>query len=72
MGLTLPREFNRNRFWLSVFVLLALAAPAAAHDFWIEPSNFRPAVGAKVPLRLLIGQDFAGATTVSSLPRSKS
>lgn len=64
MGLTLPREFNRNYFWLSVFVLLALAAPAAAHDFWIEPASFRPVVGAKVPLRLLVGQDFAGTTTV--------
>lgn len=64
MGLTSPREFNRNRFWLSVFVLLALAAPAAAHDFWIEPASFRPAVGAKVPLRLFVGQDFAGEPTV--------
>ncbi|MBI3570745.1 MAG: DUF4198 domain-containing protein [Gammaproteobacteria bacterium] len=41
-----------------------VTTPAVAHDFWIEPGNFRPAVGAKVPLRLLVGQDFAGTTTV--------
>lgn len=63
MGLTLPREFIRYRIVLSVLTSLA-TAPAVAHDFWIEPGNFRPAVGAKVPLRLLVGQDFAGTTTV--------
>lgn len=64
MGLPLLREFNRNRFRLSVVALLALAAPVAAHDFWIEPGRFRPAVGAQVPLRLFVGQDFAGEPTV--------
>lgn len=63
MGLKLPREFIRYPVALSVFLLLG-TAPAVAHDFWIEPGQFRPAVGAKVPLRLLVGQDFAGATTV--------
>ncbi len=33
---------------------------ARAHDFWIEPQAFRPAVGASVPLRLLVGQHFKG------------
>ena len=66
MGFKLPfslRESNRIRRLLSV-VVLWLPLSVAAHDFWIEPGNFRPAVGAKVPLRLLVGQDFAGATTV--------
>ena len=58
-----PRESNRIRRLLSV-VALWLPLSVAAHDFWIEPGNFRPAVGAKVPLRLLVGQDFAGAATV--------
>ena len=58
-----PRESNRIRRLLSV-VALWLPLSAAAHDFWIEPGNFRPAVGAKVPLRLFVGQDFAGAATV--------
>ena len=66
MGFRLPcslRESNRIRRWLSV-VALWLPLSVAAHDFWIEPGNFRPTVGAKVPLRLLVGQDFAGAATV--------
>lgn len=45
---------------LALALALGLAASAAAHDFWIEPGSFRPKVGAKVPLRLLVGQDFAG------------
>ncbi|MBI3574905.1 MAG: DUF4198 domain-containing protein [Gammaproteobacteria bacterium] len=58
-----PRESNRIRRLLSV-VALWLPLSAAAHDFWIEPASFRPAVGSKVPLRLFVGMDFAGATTV--------
>jgi uncharacterized GH25 family protein len=34
---------------------LALAAPASAHDFWIEPARFESDVGTAIPLRLLIG-----------------
>lgn len=36
------------------------AAPLSAHDFWIEPSSFRPAVGATVGLRLFVGPHFEG------------
>ncbi len=49
---------------LFVVVALLLAPGAAAHDFWIEPGSFRPAVGSKVPLRLFVGMDFAGQATV--------
>ncbi|MFL6649166.1 MAG: DUF4198 domain-containing protein [Sulfurifustaceae bacterium] len=55
------RQFNGKI--LGLYALLAAAllpAQAAAHDFWIEPQIFRPAVGAKVPLRLLVGQQFKG------------
>lgn len=46
-------------------LILLLRPPAAsAHEFWIEPGQFRPAAGAKVPLRLYVGQYFKG----SSLP----
>jgi hypothetical protein len=31
-----------------------------AHDFWIEPESFRPAVGQKVPVHLYVGMDFKG------------
>ena len=40
--------------------VLALAAPLFAHDFWIEPSTFRPEVGATVGLSLRVGQGFRG------------
>lgn len=40
--------------------LLLVSLPGLAHDFWIEPGSFRPAPGTKVPLRLYVGQNFAG------------
>jgi uncharacterized GH25 family protein len=40
---------------------LALAAgPLSAHDFWIEPSSFRPEVHSTVTARLMVGQNFQG------------
>jgi uncharacterized GH25 family protein len=48
--------------WLRVMIpLFLLAAPALrAHDFWIEPSSFRPAPGQRIALRLRVGQEFRG------------
>jgi uncharacterized GH25 family protein len=51
---------------LALAALCALSAPALAHDFWIEPSTFRPAVGSTVALRLVVGQGFRG----DALPRN--
>lgn len=34
--------------------------PASAHDFWIEPSSFSPAVGDRVGLTLRVGDHFVG------------
>ena len=44
---------------LAVLALLQ-AAPAHAHEFWVEPDSFRPVPGAKVPVRLFVGQYFKG------------
>lgn len=45
----------------AALVLLALLTRTAfAHPFWVEPENFRPSVGAKVPLRLFVGEHFKG------------
>lgn len=45
----------------SLLVLtLAAALPAFAHDFWIEPSTFRPAQGTMLTASLRVGQDFLG------------
>jgi uncharacterized GH25 family protein len=41
-------------------VALAIAAPVFAHDFWIEPTTFRPPVGSNVGLSLRVGQNFRG------------
>jgi uncharacterized GH25 family protein len=38
----------------------AAASPLCAHDFWIQPSSFAPAVGATVALRLLVGEHGVG------------
>ncbi|HEY0515281.1 MAG TPA: DUF4198 domain-containing protein [Thermoanaerobaculia bacterium] len=41
--------------------LCALWAPALrAHNFWIEPSTFTPAVGQRVAVRLRVGQELKG------------
>jgi uncharacterized GH25 family protein len=49
-----------------VVLLCLLTAPLHAHDFWIEPSTFRPAVGQNVSVSLVVGENFLG----DSLPRS--
>jgi len=58
-----------SRFGLLLSALLGLAAPAAAHEFWIEPANFRPPVGKPLDVRLLVGQEFRGDTMIY-LPES--
>jgi uncharacterized GH25 family protein len=47
---------------LKVATVLALLAVSSlrAHDFWIEPSAFRPAIAQRIAVRLRVGQDFKG------------
>ncbi|MGI4862284.1 MAG: DUF4198 domain-containing protein [Janthinobacterium lividum] len=42
--------------------LLSTATAALAHEFWLQPASFRVAVGTSVPLKLLVGANFAGET----------
>jgi uncharacterized GH25 family protein len=44
----------------AALVWLAASSVSLAHDFWIEPSNFRPRVGEEVSFALRVGQDFRG------------
>lgn len=44
--------------------LLWLTAPALAHEFWIQPSDFRPPVGKPLDVNLLVGQYFQGDSVV--------
>lgn len=59
------RKFNvpsgpvRNALVL-VLAALASLATAQAHDFWILPSNFAPAVGEPISFRLAVGQQWVG------------
>jgi uncharacterized GH25 family protein len=49
------------RIWLALpLCFLFFLHSALAHDFWIEPESFRPAVGQKVPVHLYVGMDFKG------------
>lgn len=45
---------------LAAAALLALSTGAAAHDFWIEPTAYRPSAGEAVGLRLRVGEGFRG------------
>src|SRR5947209_3734138 len=48
-----------TRFAIAIFVA-SIAVSASAHDFWIEPSTFHPAVGDRVTAALRVGQKLAG------------
>ena len=50
----------------SIAAVLLTAGELCAHDFWIEPSTFRPAPGATVAIGLRVGQNFVG----DPVPRS--
>jgi hypothetical protein len=43
-----------------ILFLALLAARVHAHDFWIEPSTFRPSAGVTFTTTLRVGEDFEG------------
>lgn len=45
---------------LLMVVLLVTAPSLRAHDFWLEPSNFRPAAGETVMIALRVGENLEG------------
>ena len=55
----MPTRFTAPAALLGA-MLLVLVAVAHAHDFWIEPSQFQQAAGARVTLRLRVGEHFRG------------
>ncbi|HEY4229371.1 MAG TPA: DUF4198 domain-containing protein [Thermoanaerobaculia bacterium] len=57
---------RRLRFLALALLALAGSSPLLAHDFWIEPSSFRPEVKSTVSARLMVGQNFQG----EPLPRN--
>ncbi|HVT03117.1 MAG TPA: DUF4198 domain-containing protein [Thermoanaerobaculia bacterium] len=53
------RTRKRSVCVIGAAVALTIAS-VQAHDFWIDPSDFRPTPGTTVTLRLLVGQNFEG------------
>ena len=49
-----------RRLFSGVLAAALVTSPLSAHDFWIEPSSFRPAVGSTVAVRLFVGPHFTG------------
>jgi uncharacterized GH25 family protein len=41
-------------------LLLGACSIAAGHEFWVEPSTFNPATGARLDVRLCVGEGFDG------------
>jgi uncharacterized GH25 family protein len=41
-------------------ILTLIAAPAAAHEFWIEPTNYQVAADGSLEANIVNGQEFAG------------
>ena len=50
-------------------LLIAAAAAMEAHDFWIEPSSFRPAVGSQLSVSLRVGEHFRGEPVPRNAPK---
>jgi uncharacterized GH25 family protein len=51
-----------NALMKKILALFLLPAAALAREFWLQPTSFRVAVGAAVPIKLLVGEGFAGET----------
>ncbi len=58
-----------NAKWFTT--LLFFAAPALAHEFWIEPSEFHPEPGDQVELPLRVGEHFVGEPSARKNDRIK-
>lgn len=50
-------------------ILVLLAAPAAAHEFWISPTDYMPAAGEATAADIRVGEGFSGAA-YAYFPRS--
>jgi len=55
---------RKLRAILTCALLADGSASLFAHDFWIEPSDFRPAVGSKIDVALRVGMNFEGEPVV--------
>lgn len=56
----------------ALLILLACAPIAGAHDFWIEPSTFRPSAPSTLTASLRVGENFSGEAVPRRTPRIES
>lgn len=56
----------------ALLLVLACAPIAGAHDFWIEPSTFRPKAPSTITASLRVGEDFEGERVPRRSPRIES
>lgn len=50
----------QSRIVAAAFCAILLASVALAHEFWVQPDTFRPAVGAATGVRLFVGDGLPG------------
>lgn len=55
-----PRRARSCAALAAAFLLFAMVSPAVAHEFWLEPSEWRVARGARVDLALRVGEKLVG------------
>lgn len=55
-----PLRLGAHPGALALALLLTAAAPASAHDFWLEPTTFAPAAAQVVGIRARVGQGLIG------------
>jgi hypothetical protein len=55
---------------LTILLLVAAADPAAAHEFWLSPSTYRPAPGDVVAVSMIVGTGFRGEVKPYATPRT--
>jgi uncharacterized GH25 family protein len=53
-------ETRPAAWFFAAALLFAVCTSATAHEFWVEPSEFNPASGARVDVRLCVGDGFEG------------
>ena len=50
------------QFFFRSALVICVALPTSAHEFWLEPADFTPKIGQSVPLTIRVGMDFKGKT----------
>src|SRR5262245_39911155 len=52
--------YTPGRLLMGTLAVLGFTASLSAHDFWIEPTAFRPEPGKTVGIRARVGEGFLG------------